>query len=55
VRSCSRPLSKATKRFHYRVVHFVRDGEPVILAYAHEKQRPGYWKDRFTDMLDKRS
>jgi len=47
--------SKATKRFHYRVVYFVREGEPVILAYAHEKQRPGYWKHRFTDMLDERS
>lgn len=43
--------SKATKRFHYRVVYFVRDGEPVILAYAHERQRPGYWKHRVGDML----
>jgi hypothetical protein len=25
--------------------------EPLILAYAHEKQRPGYWMQRFDDVL----
>ena len=44
--------TKGTKRFHYRVVYFLSDGEPVILAYAHESQKPGYWKRRYDDMLD---
>ncbi|MDR3068838.1 MAG: hypothetical protein LBU50_04975 [Cellulomonas sp.] len=44
--------SKGTARFSCRVVYFVQDGEPVILAYAHERQRPGYWADRFDDMLE---
>lgn len=44
--------AKGTKRFHYRVVYFVRDGRPVILAYAHESQAPGYWKSRYDDMLN---
>jgi hypothetical protein len=43
---------QGTKRFHYRVVYVVHNGELVILAYAHEKQRPGYWKHRFSDILD---
>src|SRR5699024_8907892 len=30
--------TKATNRFGCRVVSFLRDGEPVILAYAHERQ-----------------
>lgn len=42
--------AKGTKRFHCRVVYVVRDGEPVILAYAHERQAPGYWKRRIDDM-----
>jgi hypothetical protein len=43
------PGTDRTKRFHYRVAYFVR--EPFILAYAHEKQRPGYWMQRFDDVL----
>lgn len=42
--------TKGTRRFPYRVVYFLLDGEPVILAYAHEKQEPGYWKSRYDDM-----
>lgn len=44
--------TKGTKRFHHGVVYFLRDGEPVILAYAHESQEPGYWKGRYDEMLD---
>lgn len=43
--------TKATKRFRYRIVYFLWHGEPVILAYAHERQAPGYWKHRYEDML----
>lgn len=45
--------TKGTKRFRYRVVYFLRDGEPVILAYAHERQSPGYWMQRYDDMSDR--
>jgi hypothetical protein len=41
--------SKATKRFRFRVVYFIRDGQPLILAYAHERQRPGYWQHRYEE------
>ncbi len=42
--------TKGMRRSPYRVVYFLRDGEPVILAYAHESQHPGYWKHRYDDM-----
>ena len=45
--------TKGTRRFRYRVIYFVRDGEPVILAYAHERQSPGYWIHRYDDMTDR--
>lgn len=45
--------SKGTKRFHFRVVYFVRDSQPVILAYAHERQRPGYWRHRYEELRDR--
>lgn len=32
--------------FPYRIVYAVRGGEVIIIAYAHERQRPGYWKSR---------
>lgn len=43
--------TKGTRRFRYRVVYYLRDGEPVILAYAHERQSPGYWQHRYDDMM----
>ena len=42
--------SKATRRFPFRVVYLVHEGEVVILAYMHESQRPGYWARRVADM-----
>lgn len=38
--------SYGIKGYPFRIVYFVREGEPVILAYAHEKQLPGYWRHR---------
>lgn len=32
--------------FPYRVVYFVRDDELLIVAFAHQSRRPGYWKQR---------
>lgn len=33
-------------RFPYQVVYYVSDQEIVIVAIAHSKRRPCYWKDR---------
>lgn len=38
--------SKGVETFPYRVVYFVRGESLVIVAIAHAKRRPGYWKDR---------
>lgn len=35
--------------FPYQVVYIVRDNALVVLAYAHERRRPGYWSDRVRD------
>jgi hypothetical protein len=33
-------------KFPYRLVYAVRGGEILVLAYAHESRRPGYWAHR---------
>lgn len=38
--------SKGVSDFPYRVVYFVRDGQLTIVAVAHAKRRPGYWRER---------
>jgi hypothetical protein len=38
--------SKGVNDFPYRVVYFVRDDLSTIVAVAHAKRRPGYWRDR---------
>ncbi len=38
--------SRGVKRFQYRVVHFVSGELVIVVAVAHEKRRPGYWRDR---------
>lgn len=38
--------SRAVDKFPYRVVYFVADELVIVLAVAHEKRRPGYWRDR---------
>lgn len=32
--------------YPYRVVYYVRQGEVIVIAYAHERRRPGYWQHR---------
>ena len=32
--------------FPYRVLYYLTDTSLVILAYAHESRRPGYWRHR---------
>jgi len=40
---------KRVTGFPYGVIYYVNDIEVVIVAYAHEKRLPGYWKHRLTD------
>ena len=38
--------AKSIRGFPYRIMYVVHEGSVLILAYAHEKRRPGYWEDR---------
>ncbi len=38
--------SKGVRGFPYRLVYFVRGELLTVVAVAHEKRRPGYWRDR---------
>lgn len=33
-------------RFPYRVLYYLSDAELTVVAYAHDRRKPGYWKDR---------
>lgn len=37
---------KGVSGFPYGVLYYATDSEIVIVAYAHDKRRPGYWKHR---------
>lgn len=41
--------SKGVNGFPYRIVYIVHDDEIVVLAYAHQRRRPGYWSQRLDD------
>jgi plasmid stabilization system protein ParE len=34
------------RRFPYTIVYRALDDEILVVALAHQKQRPGYWRDR---------
>lgn len=34
------------RRFPYQLIYYVRDSEIAVVAVAHTKRRPGYWKRR---------
>ena len=36
--------------FPYAVYYYEREEDIVVLAYAHEKRRPGYWRYRLRDV-----
>ena len=38
--------SKGVTGFPFRVVYFLDDDLLMIVAVAHSKQRPGYWRER---------
>ena len=34
------------RRFPYSIVYALRDKEVIIVAVAHQRRRPGYWRKR---------
>lgn len=40
--------SAAIRGYPYRVVYVVEPDATLILAYAHERRKPGYWLSRLT-------
>jgi hypothetical protein len=36
------------RRFPFSVVYYVEDGIVLIVALAHDKRRPGYWRGRLS-------
>ncbi|MDR2984252.1 MAG: type II toxin-antitoxin system RelE/ParE family toxin [Nocardiopsaceae bacterium] len=40
--------SKGVAGFPYHVVYYVEDDLLTVIAVAHAKRRPGYWRDRVT-------
>jgi hypothetical protein len=38
--------SYSLRRFPYRVVTAVVSGAPVVIAIAHSRREPAYWRDR---------
>lgn len=41
---------KSVETFPYGIIYFVRGNEVVIVAYAHAKRRPGYWRGRLATL-----
>ena len=34
------------RRFPFLLVYVLVEGEPLIVAFAHQRREPGYWADR---------
>jgi hypothetical protein len=41
--------SKHVEVFPYRIIYIATDADIAMVAYAHMRRRPGYWKQRLTD------
>lgn len=41
--------SRKVSVYPYRVVYYVDRGVVIVVAYVHEKRRPGYWKHRIVE------
>lgn len=41
---------KGVDVFPYGIIYFVRNDELTVVAYAHAKRRPGYWRRRLEDL-----
>lgn len=40
--------SRRVDDFPYRLVYLLQATELVVVALAHQKRKPGYWRDRLT-------
>ena len=40
--------SKRVRTFPYRVIYYVTGTTIMIVAYSHNRRRPGYWQHRLT-------
>lgn len=38
--------SQSVKRFPIRVLYYIADAELMVVAFAHSRREPGYWKSR---------
>lgn len=45
-RSTPQVYARSVAGFPFKVVFLMDDDEVVVVAYAHERRRPGYWDDR---------
>jgi len=41
---------KGVDLFPYGIIYFVRDDTLTVVAYAHSKRRPDYWRSRLRDL-----
>lgn len=41
--------TRSVKGFRYDIKYVVIDDEVIVIAYAHERRRPGYWAQRLRD------
>ncbi len=41
--------TRSVAGFRYDIKYVVLDREVVVVAYAHERRRPGYWAHRLSD------
>ncbi len=40
---------RRVERFPYGLVYIARDSEIIVIAVAHLKRKPGYWRNRLKD------
>lgn len=45
-RADARARQLALRRFPFAIVYLARDDEVVVIAIAHLRRRPGYWRER---------
>lgn len=41
--------ARSVAGFPFKVIYLEREQEILIVAYAHEKRRPGYWQHRLSE------
>jgi toxin ParE1/3/4 len=39
-------------RFPFAIIYLINDDDAVVIAIAHTKRRPGYWRKRMSQTMD---